>query len=1623
MPTETVDTLELVIQASAESAAGKVESLAASVRTLGEGVAKYIGSMNTFASSLQSIVESLGNLKGIRNLRTIMEGAGRTAAGQKEKAIGGAMGSRFKETSTAIARDMNSSLQGTSYKTKDLASEIQSAREKITQGATEAAILDIKRIADELAGSAGRSAISFSIKDINDKMAEDGYKYISVALRDIYGIGGLKNANDELGRMGASFRFIKSGSRTAGVTSADSLAMKFGNSSIGDRINSPEGLLDYLREVYTGYQNAGGGHKSTMAELGAINEREFATQIFGDLMDRVFPSGTADSGNGVDAAGEARSAAMAIRDEAEAVRDLGEARSALAETNNAQHEETMGYIAQGIVEAKTQEATQSVQDTVNDLTGVNREFKDASESAAVFQEAITEGVVSEATVPASQSLQEMIDDITGVSRSFKDAAASAEVFQKALTGMSSVEQANAALRHTGAEDYRKYLDEVREHIEAQKADQEMTQLRAALSNNTPEMIGLRRESAMSRGVEFLKKYDELFSSGIPNLADRGVAAGLIDENTASAMKEAAGFMQDVGNSATNAAPALQEASSAAETVGEAAQDAAPAIQEVAPAIQEAGSATEESGTAATEAADSVRELGEASEETTASSGRLNGILNNVANTLKHSVIGQLARVAKMRMLRYAIRSVASGFKEGINNMYQWSKALNGGFASSMDTAASKAMYLKNSLATAVAPLIQSLIPVLSNVVSWINAASNAIAQFFALLNGKNSWTKATETVEEYAASAKKATGSAKEDMKDLLADWDELNIIQSETGSGSGGSGSSTSKNYSDMFEETSQFDEWTKNFEEIKNIVEVIGIGIAAWYGLSKIEDFLSKLGLASTKFGAIKEMFLGGITLYISWQLAGISGKALADGDIKTGIASGVGSAIAGALGGMWISKGIAKFLGISGATGGLGAVLGVSFALGLIADTAITQIRTQTYAQMAKNAFASAGKNGFNVSEYKAAVEKELKTQMGNLSVAIDAFENYGTAKQNLEDAAAALANLTDKVRGGEKLTTEEANEFNRNWTMVYQAMNQMHTATWNTLNFGIAEAVKSETGEAKEALVDLQKQLIEIARVSGGSLGAWQEEMRQISGRISAGTASDDDVKRYVELTELLTDSDISDSVSEMKDWSDIVTGFDFGDGEHAITNAINFVDEMGETYSNAQDEVKEFERTEKKAVEAAKKELAMLLRDGKIDQTYYNNSMETLNKVSEAIEKKVQDDLAEIGRLQTETYDELLNQILVGAAINGPQGIDEYIKQVEPLIETLQKVGAELPDELKTGVNSEFLTWLDSLGISATDAANGLSLFFAHLGGGEANKSWYFETLLPALQGRLGDEKYAKLFNQLPEDTKWDIISYNGEDAIPEGWQIVNNAYVPIIGDIEPVTITLEPITPDGFSLDEDGKYKIETKDANIAVTVEAKETGTMKYNDDGSWEWTPNEQKTVTFNNPKWMQQDGKWVRNSEIDSVEEVIEEFQTELDEHHAILTIDPVIEDEEDDSILDQWDTGADQWKNSGSAGAISGAAQGNTTWFNPSTEEVNVDAAASGMALDSTMQSLIGAVNTGDGEQATLLQSVISFVRRIEEYAKTTSEKDFTVNVFPSSTFGRNNAMSQRMYAQVTGEGNG
>lgn len=195
----------------------------------------------------------------------------------------------------------------------------------------------------------------------------------------------------------------------------------------------------------------------------------------------------------------------------------------------------------------------------------------------------------------------------------------------------------------------------------------------------------------------------------------------------------------------------------------------------------------------------------------------NAVKNNSSAMNHHAkahngLLSQFARVAKMRAMRYVIRSITAGLKEGIGNLYQYSKAMKGSFAKSMDTAASTMLTLKNSIATALAPVIEALVPVLQKVVGWVREGCNWLAQFFALMRGQSTWTKAVDYATEYAA----ATKSANDNTKEMLASFDELNVISSESGSGS----NKVQTNPKKMFTEETTFDQsiipWANKAKEI---------------------------------------------------------------------------------------------------------------------------------------------------------------------------------------------------------------------------------------------------------------------------------------------------------------------------------------------------------------------------------------------------------------------------------------------------------------------------------------------------------------------------------------------------------------------------------------------------------------------------------------------------------------------------------------------------------------------------------------------------------------------------------------------------------------------------------------
>ena len=166
-------------------------------------------------------------------------------------------------------------------------------------------------------------------------------------------------------------------------------------------------------------------------------------------------------------------------------------------------------------------------------------------------------------------------------------------------------------------------------------------------------------------------------------------------------------------------------------------------------------------------------------------------------------VGEFFTMFKKRALYRGINAILSaittGFKEGTANVYQYSKALGGTLAGSLDRISTSFLYFKNSIGAAVAPLINMLAPAIEYVVDKCVALLNILNQVFAKLSGASTWTKAVKYPKEYAEAADSAAAANKELKKSILG-IDEINPLQDN--SSSGGGGANSGMDYSSMFEE-----------------------------------------------------------------------------------------------------------------------------------------------------------------------------------------------------------------------------------------------------------------------------------------------------------------------------------------------------------------------------------------------------------------------------------------------------------------------------------------------------------------------------------------------------------------------------------------------------------------------------------------------------------------------------------------------------------------------------------------------------------------------------------------------------------------------------------------------------
>lgn len=201
-----------------------------------------------------------------------------------------------------------------------------------------------------------------------------------------------------------------------------------------------------------------------------------------------------------------------------------------------------------------------------------------------------------------------------------------------------------------------------------------------------------------------------------------------------------------------------------------------------------------------------------------------------ANKGLGSLMHTVSRLAKLMVIRQAIRALMKGLKEGLENAYKFNSMMGGQMSAALDALKSSSLQATNAIGSAFGELLATLSPVLISIMNLVTRVANAIAQLFAVLGGRSTYTKAVASSERWADATAKGAKSAKE-WKNQLMGFDEINRLEEQFDSSGSGSGSSP---YGGAFEEAPAVNEWARQLREITS----------AWWKTVDLEPIINAWG-----------------------------------------------------------------------------------------------------------------------------------------------------------------------------------------------------------------------------------------------------------------------------------------------------------------------------------------------------------------------------------------------------------------------------------------------------------------------------------------------------------------------------------------------------------------------------------------------------------------------------------------------------------------------------------------------------------------------------------------------------------------------------------------------------------
>jgi len=669
------------------------------------------------------------------------------------------------------------------------------------------------------------------------------------------------------------------------------------------------------------------------------------------------------------------------------------------------------------------------------------------------------------------------------------------------------------------------------------------------------------------------------------------------------------------------------------------------------------------------------------EEAASAFSRFKDAVNNVKKAIKGSWLGKLgkqfASIAKRMAIRAIIKQITSAFKEGTENVYHYSEAIGSSLAPAMDQTASLLKQMKNSIGAAIAPAIQAVLPYINQLVNAFIDAINWVNQFFALLNGQTTWTKALAVDAKAFEDQEKSAKGASNAVKDMLADWDELNIIQQQGGSGGSGSGNKT-EDYTTMFAESNQFGKDVKDIvawiqehlDMIKGIAEAIGITILAW----KLSDtFLGGLG---TMGDLVKGGLIVALGLQLTWTGAYAAGRS---GQFDTAsFLTAAGGALTAAVGGAIVG------FKVGGATGAM-----IGGAAGFILSLAVgfKAFMKGDADEYARQSFARAGVNNpagsIDPDAYIKALQAELDSRTANATLILSVYMDVPNLQQKFSQTTLQMKSLESFVVGTDAITEEDAEAFKKAWKTIMETLDEMNGKTYGTLLQGLNDALAKAVGDAKAQLVELRKEFVKITKELDEDDAKLYTEMEDILERLTENkyaneTAKQADLQRYSQLSRYFTGIDTNQRFADLNQAIQDGALLDFSKEEDPVQAAKDYISKVKESIDKTKATIDEAEEALRSSHAYQVGRLESKKTAGLINETQFNEQKAVLDQVLEEDLKPLEQAKKDAEEMVNDAYEIILKTALAGDT--GKAGYWETV--INPLLAAVQEAGYKLPDEMR-----------------------------------------------------------------------------------------------------------------------------------------------------------------------------------------------------------------------------------------------------------------------------------------------------------------------------------------------------